>query len=119
MLYLSIIKKIKLKVMLKNQLRIELLGNYEEPTGEFAPGEKYSHIQFCTKDQYYHSTGEEILYSIFDHNVLEDMDGYRIYNSDGKLFQMSYTMTFWDIQQFMEREELVREIVEELKKKNH
>jgi len=51
--------------------------------------------------------------------VLEDMDGYRIYNSDGKLFQMSYTMTFWDIQQFMEREELVREVVEELKKKNH
>jgi hypothetical protein len=84
-------KKIK-----KEQLRIELLGEYEEPVGDYAPGEKYSHIQYVSKPDWLmqYGTIENCIHCLFDHNVLEEMEGYRVYDENNKLYDMSDNYTF-------------------------
>lgn len=82
--------------------RIELLGNYEEAVGEYAPGEKYSHVQFTTKEKIHQYGGiENALYSIFDHNVLEEIEGYRIYDQAGIIQYMDNFCEFESIERIV------------------
>ena len=83
--------------------RVELLGNYGEPVGEYAAGEKYSHIQFTTKEKIHQYGGiEQALYSIFDHNVLEEIVGYRIYDQEGNIQYMDDFCEFESIERIVE-----------------
>ena len=72
------------------ELRIELLGEYEEPVDWYAPGEKYSHIQYVSMDHLRkYGNMENCIQCVFDHNVLEEMEGYRVYDENNKLFDMN------------------------------
>jgi len=87
------------------QFSIELHGNYEEAVGEFAPGQKYSHIQFVTPDQLrYYGEIEYAILSKFDHEVLDMMDGYRFYGLNGEL-KVERWITFGELEEILEEEE--------------
>ena len=79
--------------MSNKQLRIELLGDFDETIQQ---GTDFSNVQFTTNKQIHEYGGiEHALYSIFDHNVLEDMEGYRVYNFEG---QLEYIDDFCDFE---------------------
>jgi len=74
----------------ENPIRIELLGRYEEPVGDYAPGEKYSHIQYVSKEYLLdYDNLENCILCSFDHNVLDEMEGYRFYDENNKLCELS------------------------------
>lgn len=86
--------------MLDKQLRIELLGDFDETIEQ---GTDYSHIQFTSQEQIHQCGGiEQALYSIFDHNVLEDMEGYRIYNLEDVVEYMDDFCDFESIERIVE-----------------
>tara|TARA_R110000803_G_scaffold190139_1_gene252638 strand:+ start:64 stop:540 length:477 start_codon:yes stop_codon:yes gene_type:complete len=83
----------------EKQIRIELLGRYEEPVGDYAPGEKYSHIQYVSKEYLLdYGTVENCIHCSFDHNVLDEMEGYRVYDENNKLYDLSDDCTLKTIE---------------------